>query len=288
MSAGTVGYRDFGGPGPVLVFLHGLLMDGRVWDQVAIPLAADGYRCVVPDLPFGAHRHALSPDADLSIRGVVALVAELMDRLELEDATVVCNDWGGAQLLVSEGLDARVARLGLVACEAFENYPPGINGRLVCLLARLPGGLFITAEVLRPRLLRHLPITFGALSKRRVPDELFREWNRQLRTVPGVRRDLRTYLTHVPRRAQFRTWAEQQRRFLGPVLIVWARQDSMMPARHADQLAAHFTNSTLIWVEDSRTLVPVDQPDALVEALRTFLDTTPPARVRHQPPERHD
>ena len=58
----------------------------------------------------------------------------------------------------------RVANLVLVSCEAFDNYPPGVPGRLLCGNAALPGGTFGTAQLLRPRWICHLPLTFGALS----------------------------------------------------------------------------------------------------------------------------
>ena len=38
VSAGTVEYDDTGGDGPVLVLLHGLAMDGRVWAPVVAEL----------------------------------------------------------------------------------------------------------------------------------------------------------------------------------------------------------------------------------------------------------
>ena len=68
-----------------------------------------------------------------------------------------------------------------------------------------------------------------------------------------------------------RKWAQQQRSFLGPVLIVWAREDKLMPPAHAERLAEHFENSRLVWVENSRTLIPIDQPRILAEHIRTFL-----------------
>ena len=60
---------------------------------------------------------------------------------------MVCNDWGGAQLVISPGGTDRVANLVLVSCEAFDNYPPGLPGRLLCLNASLPGGTFLTAQL---------------------------------------------------------------------------------------------------------------------------------------------
>jgi len=48
------------------------------------------------------------------------------------------------------GSPDRVANLVLVSCEAFDEYPPGTPGRLLCRTAALPGGTFLTAQLLRP------------------------------------------------------------------------------------------------------------------------------------------
>ena len=71
------------------------------------------------------------------------------------------DEYGGAQLVISPGGTDRVANLVLVSCEAFDNYPPGLPGRLLCLNAALPSGTFLTAQLLRPRWIRHLPVIFG-------------------------------------------------------------------------------------------------------------------------------
>src|SRR5882672_7025167 len=95
LSAGTIEYADTGGDGPVIVLLHGLLMDSSLWDAVIADLSAD-HRCVAPTLPLGAHRHAMHADADLSPHGIARLVAEFLDRLDLRDVVLVGNDTGGA------------------------------------------------------------------------------------------------------------------------------------------------------------------------------------------------
>jgi pimeloyl-ACP methyl ester carboxylesterase len=56
LSAGTIEYSDTGGDRPVLVLLHGLMMDASLWDGPMADLSAD-HRCVAPTLPLGAHRH---------------------------------------------------------------------------------------------------------------------------------------------------------------------------------------------------------------------------------------
>src|SRR3954469_6131119 len=127
LTAGTIEYEDTGGDGPIVVFLHGLAMDASLWRDVLAHPVAD-HRCGVPTLPFAAHRRPMRPDADLSLRGHARLVAELLERLDLRDVTLVQNDLGYAQLIALEHAE-RLGRLVLVSCEAFDNLPPGLPGR---------------------------------------------------------------------------------------------------------------------------------------------------------------
>ena len=109
--------------GPAVVLLHGVLMNGTLWDGVVDRLRGR-YHCIVPELPFGAHRTPMPDDADLTLESIAKMVAGFLAELDLHDVTLVCNDWGGAQLVVSPGGSDRVANLVLVSCEAFDNYPP--------------------------------------------------------------------------------------------------------------------------------------------------------------------
>ena len=194
-------YSDTGGDGPVVVLLHGVLMGGTLWDTVVGGLR-DDCRCIVPELPFGAHTTPMPDDADLTLPALATMIAGFLTELDLRHVTVVCNDWGGAQLVISPGGTDRVANLVLVSCEAFDNYPPGVPGRLLCGNAALPGGTFLTAQMLRPRWIRRLPVTFGALSKRRVPEGLFRSWIGPLSHNPKVRRDLPPHRPQTPTAAR--------------------------------------------------------------------------------------
>ena len=61
LSAGVVEYQDTGGKGPVLVFLHGLLMDGTVWRKVVADLRlARELREFVKISPVAANDHIVS------------------------------------------------------------------------------------------------------------------------------------------------------------------------------------------------------------------------------------
>jgi pimeloyl-ACP methyl ester carboxylesterase len=271
LSAGPILYEDSGGEGPVIVLCHGLLMTASLWDEVVEELGP-GFRCVRPTLPLGAHRRPMRADADLSLRGQVRLLVEFLERLELQEVTLVFNDWCGAQLVVAEGWDARVGRLVLASCETDDNYPPGLPGRVAALAAGLPGGLAAVLKPLRIRALRRLPMTFGLMSRRPIPDELVDQWLEPARTNPAIRRDLRKYAgdTRQGRRELVKA-NPRLSGFAKPVLVAWAAEDKVMPMTAGRRLAASFPNSRFVEIPDSRTLIPIDQPRALTGAIATFI-----------------
>jgi pimeloyl-ACP methyl ester carboxylesterase len=274
LSAGVVEYQDTGGEGPVLVFLHGLLMDGTVWRKVVAGLRAD-YRCVLPTLPLGGHRRPMKPDADLSLHAMALLVGDFLEKAGLQQVTLVVNDWGGAQILLAEGRTERIARVVLTACEAFDNYPPGLPGRAIQMVARIPGGIYATMQLLRFRVARRAPGGWGWMSRRPVPREVMDGWFRPARTSAGVRRDVVRYGLSIPDRRTLLRWAEEMRSYHGPVLVVWATEDRLMPRDHGRRLAELFTDAKLVEIQDSYTLIPEDQPERLVRELREFVKVEP-------------
>src|SRR5512132_2065492 len=271
LAAGAILYEDSGGEGPVIVLCHGLLMTASLGDAVVAELGP-GFRCIRPTLPLGAHRQPMRPEADLPLRGQVRLLAECLERLELEEVTLVFNDWCGAQLLVAEGWDGRVGRLVLASCETDDNYPPGLPGRVAALAAGLPGGLAAVLKPLRFRALRRLPMTFGLMSKRPISDALLDEWLEPALTQAAIRRDLRKYAGDTRRgRRQLVEANPRLDDFGKPVLVVWAAEDKVMPIAAGQRLAGAFPDSRFIEIPDSRTLIPIDQPRALAGAIATFV-----------------
>ena len=268
LSAGTIEYEDTGGGGPVVVLLHGLVMDGSLWRHVVADLRSD-YRCVVPTLPLGGHRRPMRPDADLSPRGIARLVGEFLERLDLREVTLVQNDHGAALVLAGERPE-RIARLVLVSCEAFDNYPPGLPGKTVALVARLPGGLNALAQPMRLRALRRLPLALGWMTKRPVPHEVTDAWLRPLLTQREIRRDLIKYVRTGTKRDMIEA-TERLRSFDRPALVIWAAEDRVMPPDHGRRLAQLLPRGQLVEISDSYTLIPEDQPAELARALRDFL-----------------
>ena len=271
LSAGVIDYQDSGGPGPVLVMLGGLVMDGSVWDPVVSELRGD-HRCIVPTLPLGAHRRPMRPDADLTLGGFARMVSELLERLDLDDVTLVQNDHGAALVLAGER-PRRVSRLVISSCEAFENYPPGLPGKNMRLMAWMPGGIFLAMQALRLRPLRRLPMALGWMSKRPLPDDLVDRWVAPAQSQRGVRRDLRRYAASARRRQMIEA-CERLRSFDRPALVVWTPEDRVQRPEHGRRLAELLPDARLVEIRDSYTLIMRDQPHAFAEAIRRFVRET--------------
>jgi len=269
LSAGTLDYLDTGGGGPALVLLHGLLMDSSLWDGPIADLSTD-HRCIAPTLPLGAHRHPVS--GDLSLPAIARLVEEFLDRLDLHDVTLVGNDTGGALVqLVLAGKPERVVRAVLVSCEAFDNVPPGLTGKVLVLSGRLSPRLFgAFMQQLRLRAVRRLPIAFGWLTKR--GDATTARWIRPVLTSQQIRRDTVRMLRAIDGGAVAEATAALPS-FHRPALVVWAAEDRVMPPEHGRRLAELLPDARLVEVADSYTLVPLDQPAALAGAVRDFVMT---------------
>jgi pimeloyl-ACP methyl ester carboxylesterase len=155
LTAATIDYEDTGADGPVVLFVHGLLVSGTLWRKVVAEL--DGFRCVVPTMPLGSHRVPAGDRSALTPTGVADLLAEFMERLELTDVTIVANDTGGAitQLLMVRRPE-RIARVVLTPCDAFENFlPPAFRPLQWAAKARLLAPTLLTMHI---RALRPTPL----------------------------------------------------------------------------------------------------------------------------------
>ncbi len=274
LPGGRIRYHDTGAGAPV-VFVHGLLVNSDLWRKVVPDIAAAGYRCLSPDLPLGSHEIPV-PAADLTPTGVADMIADLLERLDLTDVTVVANDTGGAitQLLLTRRAE-RIGRVVLTSCDAYEAFFPPAFAALP-VLARVPGSLRPLTELMRIRALHRLPIAFGWVTKRPVPPEIADSYLLPSRNSAAIRKDLRRFLKTVHRRYTL----DAATRFPSvqvPVLIVWAREDKIFPVAFAERLSADLPNATLKFIDDSYAFLSEDQPELLSETILEFtrLHATP-------------
>jgi pimeloyl-ACP methyl ester carboxylesterase len=86
--------------------------------------------------------------------------------------------------------------------------------------------------------------------------------------APAARLRAHAARGRLPRhRAGRRAAAEFDR----PARVVWAADDKFFPREHGRRLAELLARGSFELVENSRTFIPEDNPEALVESLRRFL-----------------
>jgi pimeloyl-ACP methyl ester carboxylesterase len=266
LTAGPVRFRESGSGEPI-VFVHGLLVDGQLWRDVASRLEGE-FRVIVPDLPLGSEREPSAPGADLSPPGLARLVAEFLEALELERVTLVGNDTGGAicQLVVTRHPE-RIGRLVLTPCDAYEHFPPpafkplAVAGRSTAVLGAIAMSMRVAA-------IRRSPLAYGWLM-REFDDERCRAWVEPLRTNPAVRTEVAKILAGFDSKHTLEAAARFKHLEI-PVLIAWATEDRFFKLETAERLAREIPNARLERIEGSYTFVSIDQPARTAELIAAF------------------
>ncbi|BBY18820.1 alpha/beta fold hydrolase [Mycolicibacterium litorale] len=247
---------------PPVLFVHGALVDHRLWDPAAAMLAARGFRCILPDWPLGSHR--IPVDAELSPAAVAEMVRDVITALDLREVTLVGNDTGGAicQLAVT-AYPGLVDRLVLTNCDAFDKFPP-FPFNVVFAMLRGQWSIKLLMESMRVRALRHSPFGYGLLCRPR--PELTASWVRPCQTDPRIRANLASLLRHIAT-TDLMEVGRQLPGFTGPVRVVWGMRDRCFTPALGRRLAAAFPDATMVEVPHASTFVALDAPDAVADAV---------------------
>ena len=258
---------------PPVVFVHGVLVDSRLWEPVADRLAAEGVRSYAPTLPFGAHQHPMNAGADLSPQGIAQLVRDFMAALGLTGVTIVGNDTGGAICQVLLGGDqSRVGAVVLTNCDALGTFPPRAFAPLFSAL-RHPGLVACLAPGLRSAAVRHGPLAYGPLTSRPLDRGLTRDWVRPL-ADKAIRHDLARFAKGAHPGVLLDA-ASRFGEFHGPVRILWGEADPFFRTGLGRQLSEAFPRASLTTVPGGRTFVPLDHPAELATEITAAAHSLP-------------
>ena len=261
--AGDVAYLRKG-QGPALLLIHGIPSSSYLWRDLIDPLSAT-FDVLAPDLlGYGDSDKRL--DADLSIAAQARYMVAFMESIGVHQAAVVGHDIGGgiAQLMAVDE-PQRVARLILIDSVVDNNWP-------ILDIARLKEPAWDQIMVnldLRDGFRKGLEA--GIVTEGRVTDELVNEWTRPFQDLGGRRaylraaralnnRDLTSESRHIP---ELQT----------PTLILWGANDKFLEPRWADTLKHKLRDATVEIIEPGGHFLPMDRPDAVVEAITRFLTT---------------
>src|SRR5882757_2266364 len=266
----TIEYRELGpadSAHPPILFVHGILVDHKLWLKVAEELAHNGFRCILPDWPLGSHTVPVDQGVALTPASVAEMVNEFIGLLDLHDVTLVGNDTGGGlcQLLIDAHPDS-VGRLVLTNCDAFDKFPP-FPFTVVFAMMRGPRSIRMLSKLMKVAPLRRSPLGYGLLL-RHEDDALTASWVEPMSADRRIAQNLATLLRGVGA-MDLTDVATRLPRFAKPVTIVWGMADRSFTPSLGRRLAALFPNATMVEVPGARTFVALDAPQAVVDAIAT-------------------
>lgn len=273
---GRIDYLDQGEGRPV-VFVHGYLMGGELWQDLADELVPRGFRCLMPTWPLGAHRSALRPGADRSFKGQATTIAQFLEALDLEDVLLVGNDSGGAlcQVVATEHPE-RLGALVLTNCDAFDDLPPSFFKLLVPLARRFPQVAGALVQPFRLGAVRRSPVGFGLLTDRGV-DHLAAQWVKPALSDKGVQADL-AHITATLDNEVTREAARRLPAFDRPTLVAWAIDDRLFPLENGARLAQLIPGARLETLP-GKCFSMVDRPAQLAALIAGFGTSSAPAGI---------
>ncbi|MGH2377837.1 MAG: alpha/beta fold hydrolase [Candidatus Limnocylindria bacterium] len=256
---------------PVLL-VHGLGGWAENWAPVMPGIAASGRRAIAVDLPgFGESERAKDPryfDMEAPFYG--RFLAAFLDEMGIRRSHVAGQSFGGAVAMIwAIWAPERVRSLTLVAPGGIGSaLPPGFRFLVLPLMehvARWRRSPSLTRAILLSCF--HDPascsdevvaeaLRYGAPSG---PEVI-----RVLRAGVSFRRGIREELR--------RAWLERSRRYTGPVLVVWGREDRVLPASGIDEVLAVAPEAEVRVIESCGHLVMIERPREFNEAFIPFLD----------------
>src|SRR5215831_18618266 len=248
----AIHYWDLGS-GPVVVLVHGLGSRKEDWLPVLEPLAQK-YRLLVPDqIGFGKSD---KPLLDYSVQTYVDFLNEFLRQLKVEKASLVGESLGGwisALYAVELANGAHLITLDkLVLVDAAglkQDTPiPNLNPSSLATMCGVMEAVFYDTSWLNEDALRKI-------------------FTDKLATHDAY--TVRSFLSN-PMIATERL-DDRLGKIKTPTLVVWGKQDKLLPMALGDRYAAGIAGSKLVTFDKGGHIPPVEKTDEFVAAVTAFL-----------------
>ncbi|KAJ3106557.1 hypothetical protein HDU97_006150 [Phlyctochytrium planicorne] len=274
---------------PVLVFIHGLLVDSLLWDKTMDSVAQRGYQCVALDLPLGCHLHPVRNREELVFENVAKGMMELVKKIGVEKYTIVGNDTGGVvvQTMIRREIegkesDRKIEGLIMTPCDCFENFLPPIFMPIIKFARSMPGtfhisslGFFFTTPYIR-----NLPLALGWIIKSDIDATTANHLYTRMGSTHDIKLDIKKLLLDVRPEITLEL-VKHLHKFQRPTTVVVCPEDTKLFSfeymnRFADALrrpldaengVVGYEKVRNVEITDSYAFVMVDQPVKLADAI---------------------
>ncbi len=252
-------YYEERGRGPALALLHGFPLDGRMWEQQLASLS-DRYRVIVPDLPgFGRSRL----EAAFTIESLADDVHELLKALEALPSALAGLSMGGyVALAYVKKYPTDLRALALVDTKAEADSPQAREGRQKMIELVRTSGPRAVADAMQPKMLSPDTISHRPQQVRALREMMENCPDATIENALAAMRDRRDFTNVLPS-------------ITVPTLIVVGESDAITPPEVAQAMGRAIPSSEVVVIRGAGHMSPLEQPEQVSAALRSFLDRLP-------------
>ncbi|MFI5783154.1 alpha/beta fold hydrolase [Nocardia sp. NPDC051570] len=275
MDSATLGrlrihYREYGSGTPLLL-VHGLMTSSYSWRYLLNGLG-QRYRLIVPDLPGAGASSA--PPRRLTAAALSAWIGEFQTLLGLHGCPVVGNSLGG-YLAMRHALTDPAAFGAVINIHSPAIPLPRLH--LLHAALSLPGANSLLQWWIRRDTARWAHRTVHYYDETLKSLEEARQYGDALATADGAATFI-DYLHGVMAPASFAGFSAELRRrhndgkpFPAPLLLIYSRQDPLVPPAVGARLSALLPQAEFHWLDRSSHFAHADTPTAVIELALPFL-----------------
>jgi len=251
---------DTGGGHPAMVFLHGFGTDQTIWRALASRLPTGSRRVFYDHMGSGASNLAqYDPDRYSNLEGYAGDLVDILEALDLRDATIVAHSVSGMISLLASLRTERVGRIIMIGASPRYLNDEGYEGG------------FERGDV--EDLLDLMALDFQGWARTLAPRVMDQPENSAL--TQDLVFSFSRANPDVTRRFAQATFLSDHRRELGecrvPTLVLQASADVVVPLSAARLLADRMPNARLEMLETRGHYPHVSAPGEVAEAIERFL-----------------
>lgn len=260
-------YHESYGAGPPILFLHGLGTSSHSWRHLIRPLSKN-HKLILVDLKgFGKSPKPI--DSHYSIQDQAELIYKFILRKNLSQLTLVGHSLGGGVALLtaiklSERKPERLASLILISSASYQqDLPLFVNILRKPLLGRLAFCLLSNKKKVR------MILKTAYYDDKKVSKEEVQAYAAPLNSAGGENALIETAKKIIPSNIDEVTAEYGKIQF--PALILWGRQDKIIPLKVGEKLHQALPNSQLVIIDRCGHIPHEEKPHEAISIICKFL-----------------
>jgi pimeloyl-ACP methyl ester carboxylesterase len=259
-------YKEEYGDGDPILCLHGLGANCFTWRYFIEPFSKHSKLILIDLKGFG--KSAKPDDGHYSVHDHADAVYDLIFKNDWRRITLIGNSYGGALALLlagrlGENEPSRLSKLVLIDPGAYKEYLPGYVKLMRTILGK-PMMFLLPA-----RLTTKFVLKFAILDKNKITEQQIAAYSYPL-ADPGVRMAiLQTARQCIPCDAD--ELVAKFKNILVPTLIIWGKQDKIIPRKVGELLNQALPNSFLEILEECGHVPQEEQPQQTIARISEFL-----------------